>query len=161
DTMGAPTAGMAALVIQRRGQGMLGFPLQTVRACHCALRRLLLALTLTLMTSGALAATPSLQLSGVDGEPRDNIMAHVAIGNEPCELASWRERAMQRNARRNADTALRALGYYSPTLTTRLQRTDNCWTLDMQVTTGPRVTVSEVQMTVTGPAESDPAFREV
>ena len=139
---------------------MLGFPLQTVREHHCTLRRLLLSLSLALTATSALAASPSLQLTGVEGEPRDNILAHVAIGNEPCELASWRERAMQRNARRNADTALRALGYYSPTLTTRLTRTSDCWTLDMQVTTGPRVTVSEVQMTVTGPAENDPAFRE-
>ena len=120
----------------------------------------MLVLGLLCVCASARAASPTLQLNGVSGELQDNIRAHVTISTEACELASWRERATVRNARRAADNALRALGYYSAEIHAELIRADGCWAIRMNVAAGPRVTVTEVLVSVTGSAEQDTAFRD-
>src|SRR5690606_11753287 len=103
---------------------MLGLLKQTVceRTVYTPLLYGALAALLLLSAGRVHAASPGLQLSGVSGELQDNLHAHVALGNEPCELPNWRERATLRNARRGADNALRALGYYNATVTAELKR---------------------------------------
>lgn len=112
------------------------------------------------LQGAAYAASPTLQLSGVSGDLQDNIRAHVTISNEACELPGWRERATLRSARRAADNALRALGYYSADIHAELIRANGCWAIQMNVVAGPRVTVTEVLLKVTGSAEQDEAFRD-
>ncbi|MBA3979941.1 MAG: hypothetical protein C0462_04980 [Alcanivorax sp.] len=109
----------------------------------------------------ALANTPTVRVSGGDDDVQDNVRAHISVSNEPCDLPAWRERALLRNARQNADRGLRALGYYRAQIETRLERDNGCWRLLVDVEPGQRVIVREVNVRVTGEAEQDNAFRQI
>ena len=112
-------------------------------------------------TTAAVYAEPVMQISGGSADAQENIRAHVNIGSEPCELPSWRERALLRTTRERADNALRALGYYRNEITTELDRSNSCWRLLMTVTPGQRIIVGEVDIRITGEAEEDSAFRQL
>ena len=106
-------------------------------------------------------AEPALQISGGSDAVQENIRAHVNIASEPCELPSWRERALLRTARERADNAMRALGYYRTDIRTELTRNNGCWRLLMTVEPGRRISVGEVEVRITGEAEDDRAFRQL
>ncbi|WP_111657066.1 autotransporter assembly complex protein TamA [Isoalcanivorax indicus] len=121
----------------------------------------ILALLALLWAGQAMANSPTVRVSGGDDAVQDNIRAHISVSSEPCDLPAWRERAMLRNARQNADRGLRALGYYRAQIDARLERDNGCWRLLVDVEPGQRVIVREVNVRVTGEAEEDNAFRQI
>lgn len=125
-----------------------------------------LCLCLSLLLVGtARANSPTLVIEGGDSALQDNLHAWLAVAREPCELAGWRERTVLRNARRDGEKALQALGYYQANLHARIEPAsgtgNGCWTLHLSIQPGEPVRVVEMRILIEGEADGDPAFREL
>lgn len=117
---------------------------------------------LLLLWSGALrAAEPRIVLDGGNESIRENVRAHVSLTGESCELAPWREQAVIRTTREQADRALRALGYYHADFRIRIRRGQECWQLSVLIRPGEPVRVRELDIRLKGAANDDPAFTRV
>jgi translocation and assembly module TamA len=121
--------------------------------------RLALTLVTVLLLGIAHAQTPRITITGAGEEAEENIRAHLSIAREPCELPEWRERPLLRRAERETLEALRALGYYRPTVEFDFQRVEDCWQLSIAVERGEPVRVRRVNVTLEGEAADDDAFR--
>lgn len=109
----------------------------------------------------AQAQSPRINVSGVGAELEDNIRVHLSIAREECELPAWRERPLLRRANDETREALRALGFYRPDVAMDFRRTEDCWTLEINVQPGEPVRVRAVEVTLDGEARDDPAFRNL
>lgn len=120
-----------------------------------------LTVLLCLTAVSARAASPQVTVRG--GEPylQENINAHVTLDQESCQLPAWRERVIRRSVRQSAREALRALGYYHPELRFDFIQEKACWRLEIELSPGAPVRVRRFDVTLTGAAKDDPAFREL
>ncbi|MDX9767743.1 MAG: autotransporter assembly complex family protein [Ectothiorhodospiraceae bacterium] len=109
-------------------------------------------------TASAAEPIPRIDVTGIDGARADNVRAHLSIQREPCDLSDWRVKALQRRAVQETTQALRALGHYQPEITTRFSRTDDCWSLAVDVQPGPPVRITRIHVELLGEAADDPAF---
>ncbi|NIR32381.1 MAG: outer membrane protein assembly factor [Gammaproteobacteria bacterium] len=102
---------------------------------------------------------PEIVLEGVDGALEDNVRAHLALTQEPCDAPLWRVR--QRFARADQDiaTGLRAFGYYHPRVEKDLEEIEGCWRAVFRIEPGEPVRVTAVDVRIRGEAGEDPAFR--
>jgi translocation and assembly module TamA len=115
------------------------------------------ALAAVLLCAGTARADVRLEISGGDRALRDNIAAHIG----PLPDADAIGRAYQRRARATALEAAEALGYYNATIElTRVEEGEDS-VLRIAVEPGPRVRIAAVDVTLSGEAEQDPAFREL
>lgn len=107
----------------------------------------------------AQAPTVAADIAGVDGNIADNIRAHVGLLRERCDSPARLQDLLTVEATGEARQALRALGYYAPAINTALAReAGRCPVLHIAVTPGPRLQLTDVEMTLVGPAASDLAF---
>ena len=127
---------------------------------------LLLALLLALPAMPSpVFAQPALvvTISGdLSESQRQNIRNHLSLtrlqeNETPSEAAFAR---LYGKARQEAAKALEPFGYYSPEITISQQRKDGSHHVEMVVSTGPPVTIREVQVTLTGPGEQDNTLLE-
>jgi translocation and assembly module TamA len=109
--------------------------------------------------ANAAAQTPQITITGVGETAEENIRAHLSIAREPCDMPEWRDRPLLRRAERETSEALRALGFYRPTIAMDLSRDEECWRLHVDVDPGEPVRVRRVEITLTGEAGEDRAFR--
>ncbi|GIX21319.1 MAG: outer membrane protein assembly factor [Gammaproteobacteria bacterium] len=126
-----------------------------MRGAVCAACGALLA---TLATAGTV---PQLEIHGAPEALAANLRAHLALDTLPCALDD--ETLAARLARRldRIAAAARALGYYALRYRHRLRREADCWTLELDVEPGPRLTIGEVSIVFQGDAARDPAFAEL
>jgi translocation and assembly module TamA len=118
-------------------------------------------LVLLLWSAPLWAAEPRLELEGGDEALRENVRAHVSLTGESCDLALWREQAVIRAAREEADRALRALGYYQAHFRIRIRRGPDCWRLWVRIEPGEPVRIKELDIRLQGAARQDPAFERL
>ncbi|MES2673998.1 MAG: autotransporter assembly complex family protein [Pseudomonadota bacterium] len=100
----------------------------------------------------------------IDGGPailRDNIRQYLAIANEKCSTPLWRLQSLLGEGQEEIELAAQAVGYYSLTFTTKLTQKDDCWQLDIQLTPGEPVKITELNLLIRGDGENDSAFKEV
>ncbi|MCP5150962.1 MAG: outer membrane protein assembly factor [Ectothiorhodospiraceae bacterium] len=95
---------------------------------------------------------------GLDPELEENLRGHLAIAAEPCDAPDWRVERLARRVPDDAARALRAFGYYAPSVRHELARTADCWRLTVDVERGAPVRITEVDVRVEGPAAADPEF---
>ncbi|MDO6746496.1 autotransporter assembly complex protein TamA [Gilvimarinus sp. 1_MG-2023] len=112
-----------------------------------------------LMPLCALAATPSLELTGAEGSLRDNIHAYLGISGQDCEATSWRLASYANQADTEIRDAGRALGYYQLTSQMQIEQTDDCWVMQVEVTPGPRVTYVSVTAQLEGEGKTNAAMQ--
>ena len=115
--------------------------------------------------TGAPAATGTLAVlvEGVEGPPRDNILAFLDINRfagkpapEETEL-----RWLHGNAERNIRDALQPFGYYEPAIESALNRVAAGWEARYRIQPGRAMRVAAVDIQVLGEGEQDPAFQKL
>lgn len=129
------------------------------------IRRLLITTVICLsltpgLTAFAAEATPSLELTGVDGDPAENIKLSIDLGRYQCTDEEWQLERLKNRVRKQAEKALQALGYYQSKIDLNIKHDNRCWVLVMNVHAGDRVMLSEVQVKVHGDLVELPAYRE-
>lgn len=112
-----------------------------------------------LLAPKALAAGPEIKISGGIKSLRENIRNYLSIGDESCQTPPWRLNALLAHSETEIRTAAQALGYYDLRYDTELGHKDDCWTLDIQLTPGEPVRVTELRIEILGEGDADPAFK--
>lgn len=102
-----------------------------------------------LLLPGQAAAKPSeplleYHLSGLEGSLKRNALAW--LGDPPTSEQARLNFLM--TARERVEDSLKALGYYNAEVTTRLQRSEPVWSLDIKVEPGEPVLIGEVNIEV-------------
>lgn len=103
--------------------------------------------------------TPTLLLTGIEGDPAENIKLSVNPGRYQCADSEWQLSHLKKRARKQAEKALQALGYYQSKIDLSIRHDDQCWVLIMNVQAGDRVILSEVHVEVRGDLADLPAYR--
>ena len=109
-----------------------------------------------LVTSASARAT--VEISGIEEALADNVRAFLLLDDLAC---SDDERAIRRefaDAPAHIRSALEAFGFYAPTVEADLELGGECWTARFAITPGDPVRVRTRDITISGPAEADPAF---
>lgn len=119
----------------------------------------------TSAVTGDSTATGTLvvRVEGVEGPPRDNILAYLDINRfadkpapEETEL-----RWLHTNAERNIREALQPFGYYEPAIESSLNRTAGGWEARYRIGLGRALRIAMVDVRVLGEGERDPAFQKL
>ncbi len=124
-----------------------------------------LALTVLCMTARAAHADIRVEVEGVDGELRQNVLVLLS-------LQRYRDRdriepeAVQRLYNRIDDevrSALRPFGYYDPRISSTIQGPDreHRWNVHIAIDPGTPVRVNTVSVQVSGPGASDSVFTRI
>lgn len=123
----------------------------------------------------ALAPTPALLLatdaqgadrvrvavSGGDRPLRDNVRAHLGLGELPCDIPELQLRSRLRGADGRISEALRALGHYRGQwqVDSELVESDSpCWRVRVSLEPGEPVLVGDMTVRVEGEGAADPRF---
>jgi translocation and assembly module TamA len=114
----------------------------------------------TLLGAALLApgARAEVVLDGLDDAQRANVLAYLDFDEEPCDAPAWRVEQQYQAAPGRIRDALKALGYYEPQVTPKIERDDACWHATFAVTVGAPVVVRGLNLELAGEAASDPAF---
>ncbi len=113
--------------------------------------------------TAAEGATVTVLVEGVEGPPRDNVLAYLDINRfagkpapEETEL-----RWLHSNAERNIQQALQPFGYYEPTIEGSLKRTQEGWEVRYRIQPGRALRLAAVDVRVLGEGAQDPAFQKL
>jgi len=107
------------------------------------------------------AGTASIVIHGADDLLGDNIRNHLRIDREACDTPLARLERLRTQVSGNVTRAGQALGYYRLEHTMQFTRDENCWQLQLDITPGERMLVSEVSIRLPGDAENIKIFGEV
>jgi len=128
------------------------------RSCACA--RLLLGSWLWFLASPLLAAPePEIEISGGTKALRENIRLHLSLVEESCTTPFWRLNSLLNDSEPEIKAAAQALGYYQLEYEAKLVRNKDCWGLDIQLTPGDPVLVTELRIVILGEGSDDPIFK--
>jgi len=125
---------------------------------------LLVGVLVALLGPGMLSAqSVETEISGVDGEIRDNVQLSLSLEQaERLEKVSvWRLRQMARDAREEVRQALEPFGYYSANVSVRLNEPESegkPWRAQVDIDTGAQTVVGSVEISISEPANELPAF---
>lgn len=101
---------------------------------------------------------PSLELTGIEGDPAENIKLSVDPGRYQCADSEWQLSYLKKKVTKQAQLALQALGYYQSKIELNIRPSDQCWTLVMNVQAGERVILTEAHIEVLGELAELPAY---
>lgn len=100
-------------------------------------------------------------ITGLDDEVKKNVQLMLSLSEEKCDSPEWKIRGLFNKADQEIDQALRALGYYHPTIKKSLAFNAKCWQADFTVNAGPPVIVDKVSIALTGDARDDSEFQKL
>lgn len=126
-------------------------------------RRTVCALLAAAFLATAARADIEVEISGVEGAMRDNVLAYLSLQRyaKRDELdAAMIERLFQR-ATEEARDALRPFGYYDAKVRSRLTPSGSDWKVRLRIEPGTPVIIESVDIQVTGLGENEKAFRRV
>jgi translocation and assembly module TamA len=115
------------------------------------------ACVFVLLLAPAVAAG-RVEVEGVRGDLRDNVLAHLSVDEAGCDAPGWRVRRLNRKAEAQVREALEAYGYYDPVISIEQGSADGCWLTTIRIEPGEPVRLREVRVAVSGEAAADPAF---
>lgn len=103
-----------------------------------------------------------LDVEGVGGALRDNVLASVSVGRTPrgSRLTEARVRALLERAPREVRTALEPFGYYQATVRDSLRYDRGRWLVLLSVSSGPPVLLAAADVRITGPGAEDAELLE-
>ncbi len=123
------------------------------------------ALVLLLLSPAAIAqtdkdATVSVSISGVEDELLSNVRGFLPLYRFDDKEApsTGRLRYLHGQAEETIRQALAPYGYYRPSVTASLELLDGVWQASYTIDPGDRITISKVDVKVTGEAGNDPEF---
>ena len=118
----------------------------------------LIAVFLLMLHAVAAADSVRIDLRGVDGALRDNVLAHLGdVRIDPRRRMSERgaDRILATSRQRIRD-ALKPYGYYAPEIDAELRPAGDDFVLALRVERGPPVRVAESEVSLRGSGASDP-----
>lgn len=127
---------------------------------HC-LPLIVLLICLAGVSERVQAADPEIETTGIEDSLADNVKAFLSLYDESCDSPKWRVKKVFAQADQEIGKALRALGYYHPEITKKLEFTNACWRADFAIDAGPPVIISQLNIEVTGAAEQDAVFAKL
>jgi len=143
-------------------------PAQPIRCSrHRLFDRLRVKLLGIVLTVGGFApamADIDIQISGVEGELRRNVLAYLSLERYKTrdDLDANLVERLQERAEREAAAALRPFGYYDAHVTARVEQIGNTrWRAKLEIKPGDPVILREVAVEVTGDGLEHPTFREI
>lgn len=102
-------------------------------------------------------ANSTVQFDGLDEALERNARALVRLASTPCDRPRWRVERLFRNADKELQGALEALGYYAYTVEKELSFKDPaCWAATFTVQLGAPVVLNEVRLSINGEARNFP-----
>lgn len=107
----------------------------------------------------AAAAHAETTITGIEGDLLTNVEAYLDIDDLDCDATPSLVRQALERAVAQSTEALNALGYYSPSIETRLQGGEACWQAFVSIDPGDPVLLREVDIRLSGPAAESPAFQ--
>ncbi|MCC7413667.1 MAG: outer membrane protein assembly factor [Gammaproteobacteria bacterium] len=120
------------------------------------------ALLLMLAVSAVRAAGAGVEIDlvGLEGRLRDNVLAQLSINrqHDAANVTAARVEALHRRAPAEIRRGLEALGHYEPQIDATLTQTASGWLARYVVTPGPAVHVRSVDIRIDGEAHDDAAF---
>ncbi|MEM7504408.1 MAG: POTRA domain-containing protein, partial [Pseudomonadota bacterium] len=108
-----------------------------------------------------LVAAAELVVLGIDGALKTNVESYLSISRQSCDAQAWRVRRAYEDPQSDVRGALEPYGYYCPIVESELEFHDDCWAATVNVEPGPRVTWRELDIAISGEAESDASFMQV
>lgn len=96
------------------------------------------------------AESPSITIEGADDSLRNNILSHLRIGGENCDVGMGRLLRLQPQVRTNTQRALNALGYYKGNLDIAFSENETCWSLVLTIDPGEAVTIADSKIEIAG-----------
>lgn len=141
---------------------MLVLPTQRPLALPVAALRPAWLLLCCWLAGTAAADTLKVEITGVKGELRRNLVEHLAAvqGDELEKLSSGRIRAMHRRAPAALEEALQALGYYEAQISPDLSHEGSGWRARYLIKRGEPVRLGSLTIDLVGEAAQDEAFAE-
>lgn len=141
---------------------MLVLPTQRPLALPVAALRPAWLLLCCWLAGTAAADTLKVEITGVKGELRRNLVEHLAAvqGDELEKLSSGRIRAMHRRAPAALEEALQALGYYEAQISPDLSHEGSAWRARYLIKRGEPVRLGSLTIDLVGEAAQDEAFAE-
>ena len=105
-------------------------------------------------------ATAEVVIRGVSDEVAANVLAHMRLDDEPCEIASERIRFRFDRAEPQIHRALEPFGLYGAEVSGTLAFPDGgCWLATFDITAGAPVVITELELAVVGDGSTEPAFQ--
>lgn len=123
-----------------------------------------LGLALAVLWGPAAHATIDLEVTGVEGALRRNVLAFLSLERYKArnDLDQALIERLQERAEREAAAALRPFGYYEAKVSSRIEQTgEGRWRARLEIDPGAAVTLETVEVSVDGPGREHPAFREL
>ena len=116
---------------------------------------------LLLFSAGAAAAALRVEIVGVDGELRDNVLALLTMQREraTADLSAAQVRRYFRRGEREIREALEPFGYYAVQVDSELQRTPDGWLARYVIRPGEPVRISEVDVRLFGSGAQEPELQ--
>src|SRR5699024_1125193 len=113
--------------------------------------------------AAARADTVNIQVNGVEGAVKDNVLASLSIkhyknyGKHPAATI----RRLAAEAPGEIRQALQPFGYFSPHISSQLSHQGDTWSATYDIDPGQPVTFRHIKVEVTGPGASATAFRAI
>ena len=110
-------------------------------------------------SSSAAAVSVDVQVKGVDGPLRDNILSRLKIflHKDSRRLTAFEIRRLHRQAKADIGEALAPFGYYAPTVVGDLAQDGEKWKAVYTVSRGEPVRVTAVRVEAEGPGREEMA----
>ncbi|MGD9598031.1 MAG: autotransporter assembly complex family protein [Steroidobacteraceae bacterium] len=122
-------------------------------------------LVLTTLVGATAQADIDIEVKGVDGAARQNVLAYLSF-----ERYKTRDRLridtierLHERVEREVKAALRPFGYYEPVVESTVEARPNGadWRVEIDIVPGRPVTLGKVDVRITGPRAGDPVFRDI
>lgn len=102
------------------------------------------------------ASHAELEITGLDDAATSNVRALLPLSASSCDSAHWRIERLFRDADKNIEEALQALGYYEPSISKTLSWSTDCWHASFEIQAGAPVLIRTSDIAVQGPGAADP-----
>lgn len=104
-------------------------------------------------------ARADIVFQGLNTQQEINARALSPLASTTCETARWRVERLFRDADKGVRKSLEALGYYSPEISKSLSfPSEGCWQAVFTVVPGEPVRLRNIDVTLLGDIDKDPAF---
>jgi translocation and assembly module TamA len=115
-----------------------------------------------LLLSQPLAAEVRVQVEGVSGELRSNVLSYLSLSrySTSADIDEPLLKRLESRAQEEVEDALQPFGYYSPRITTSIRQEGGDWIALVTVQPGPPTLLIEATVRIDGPGADDPALQQ-
>lgn len=121
-----------------------------------------LCLCLFGMATPGLAITLTVEVQGIKGPEKDNVLAFLKIDKEKnrTDLTPLRIRRLHAQAPQEIRQALQPYGYYKPAVRATLIKNEEIWIARYEIEPGTPIIVDNIDIKVIGPAKDQPSIQD-